>query len=53
MATASFTKNFVVTKKTAPAVLKALNESKTVSIKATQKIIDVKKSEIKKFFGME
>ncbi|MEW6065607.1 MAG: hypothetical protein AB1538_10640 [Bacillota bacterium] len=53
MATKSFIKEFSVNKKNALNVVKALANPKAITLYQTQRVENVKKGQIKKFFKME
>ena len=53
MATKSFIKEFAVDKKNASRAIRAINSSKPIELYANQRVEDVKKENIRKFFKMD
>jgi len=53
MATKSFITEFSINKKNAGKMAKALQQSKTVSLRMDQRVTDIKKDQVKAFFGKD
>ena len=53
MATKSFITEFSINKKNAGKMAKALQQSKPVSLRMDQRVTDIKKDQVKAFFGKD
>ena len=53
MATKSFITEFSINKKNAGKMAKALQQSKTVSLRMDQRVTDIKKDQVKAFFSKD
>lgn len=53
MATKSFIKEFAINRRNAGCAIKALNNPKEITLRANQRVEEVKKDQIKKIFKLE